>query len=194
MTKGFHHIFLSAALCIGSFFFLASCENDIKEVQNLGKGKENIEEGRDIESFLSIGGMVKARLKAPYMIRRDKDSAATIFPNSLFVTFYNELVPIPESFLKAKYGKYFVDESKVFLRDSVVFYNIKGDTMRTSELWWDQKTEELYTDKPIWFFQKVPFSLIKGRGFRTKQDFSSYHFDQVYDSQTSVADSTLPSQ
>lgn len=173
---------------------LQGCENDIEEVRALGMADEQTEEGKDIKSFLSIGGVVKAKLTAPYMIRRDKDSASTIFPRSLFVTFYDEFSIAPESFLFAKYGKYFVHQSLVLLKDSVVFYNIKGDTMKTSELWWDQNAQELYTDKAIRFSQKVPRSIIYAKGFRTKQDFSEYYFTEVTNSLVSVADTTLPSQ
>lgn len=194
MNKAIYHIIFSAALFFGSCFLLTSCRNDLKEVQSLGKGKENVEEGFEITSVLSLGGIVKAQLKAPYMLRRENDSAAVIFPKSLFVTFYRDSTTIAESFLTAKYGKYFVQDSKVFLRDSVVFYNIKGDTMKTSELWWDQSTQEIYTDKKIWFYQKIPYSVINGSGFRAKQDFSSYYFTEVHNSQMSVADTTLPGQ
>lgn len=194
MIKKHYHIVLAAALFIGSCFFFSSCENDLKEVQSIGKGKENVEEGFEITSLLSLGGVIKAQLEAPYMLRRENDSAAVIFPRALFVTFYRDSTTIAESFLTAKYGKYFVQDAKVFLKDSVRFYNIKGDTMKTTELWWDQNTQEIYTDKPIWFYQKIPFTVINGSGFRAKQDFSSYYFTEVYNSQMSVADTTLPGQ
>lgn len=191
-NRRIHTIFFF--LFLSGVFILSSCENDIKEVQNLGSGRENVEEGTNIKSILSIGGAVKAQLSSPYMISRQADSASTIFPKSLFVTFYNDSLGFAESFLRANYGKYFVNDSKVFLKDSVVFYNIKGDTMHTSELWWDQNKEEIYTDKRIKFFQKIPYSIIYGTGFHSKQDFSSYYFDNVENSQVSVADTTLPGQ
>ena len=118
MNKAIYHIIFSAALFFGSCFLLTSCQNDLKEVQSLGKGKENVEEGFEITSVLSLGGIVKAQLKAPYMLRRENDSAAVIFPKSLFVTFYRDSTTIAESFLTAKYGKYFVQDSKVFYRST----------------------------------------------------------------------------
>lgn len=193
MTKRFRHI----VAIFSMFFFIlvfSSCKNDITEVQSIGKGRENVEEGTNVKSILSLGGIVKAQLTAPYMIRRENDSASTIFPKSLFVTFYNDSTGIAESFLKAKYGKYFVKEGKVLLRDSVVFTNIKGDTMRTSELWWNQNSEEIFTDKKIWFYQKIPYSIINANGFKSSQDFSRYYFTDVQNSLLSVPDTTLPSQ
>ena len=53
-----------------------------------------------------------------------------------------------ESWLFAKYGIYYDNLNKVFLRDSVIVINIEGDTLRTPELWWDQSSGKFYTDKP----------------------------------------------
>ncbi len=48
------------------------------------------------------------------------------------------------------YARYREYERKVFLKDSVVVINIlKGDTLKTDELWWDQDKEEFYTDRPV---------------------------------------------
>jgi LPS export ABC transporter protein LptC len=75
--------------------------------------------------------------------------------------------------LDAHYARYREYESKVFLKDSVVVINIfKGDTLRTNELWWDQNTEEFYTDKPVRIYQ--PDKTIFGTGLRAAQDFSKY--------------------
>ena len=66
----------------------------------------------------------------------------------------------------------------MFLRDSVVVINIvKGDTLRTSELWWDQKTEKFYTDKPVRIYQ--PDKTIFGTGLEAAQDFKSYDIFKI---------------
>ena len=46
--------------------FLAGCENDIQEVIALGKKNAGVEEGFNIESYMSTAGKVKAKLIAPY--------------------------------------------------------------------------------------------------------------------------------
>ena len=61
----------------------------------------------------------------------------------------------------------------MFLRDSVVVINLaKGDTLKTDELWWDQNTQEFYTDKPVEIHQ--PDKTVYGKGLRAAQDFSWY--------------------
>ena len=36
---------------------------------------------------------------------------------------------------------------KVYLRDSVVVITMKGDTLKSPDLWWDQRQGIFYTDK-----------------------------------------------
>ena len=81
------------------------------------------------------------------MYRYQRDTVFTEFPNSLHVDFYDDSVRV-ESWLTAKYGIYYDNLNKVFLRDSVVVINKEGDTLRTPELWWDQNLQKFYTTKP----------------------------------------------
>lgn len=149
-----------------------SCENDIRKVDGLLNKNAAIEEALDVTSFMSQEGIMKAQLTSPYMVRHQSDSAYVEFPRTLHVDFYNDSLQI-ESVLDALYARYREYEGKVFLRDSVVVINkLKGDTLRTDELWWDQKTEEFYTDRPVRIHQ--PDKTIFGQGLRADQDFSSY--------------------
>ena len=130
-------------------FFLTACENDPGKIPNLSQKKTAVEEARNIETFMSQDAKIKARLTAPYMLRYLADSPYVEFPRTLHVDFYNDTMAI-ESQVDARYGKYREWEKKVYLRDSVVVMNkLKGDTLRTDELWWNQETEKFYTDKPV---------------------------------------------
>jgi LPS export ABC transporter protein LptC len=136
---------LYSALLVLLFF--SSCENDPKEIENWTKKAELREEAKTIESYLSQSGVMKAKLVAPLMYRYQRDTVFTEFPNTLHVDFYDDSVRV-ESWLTAKYGIYYDNMNKVFLRDSVMVINKDGDTLRTPELWWDQNQQKFYTDKP----------------------------------------------
>ncbi|MBL7697265.1 MAG: LPS export ABC transporter periplasmic protein LptC [Chitinophagaceae bacterium] len=171
MKAGSRYLKILAAL-ITSCFFVLSCENDIREVNEFMKKQTAIEEGNDVTSFMSQDGKIKARLRAPYMLRYQADSPYVEFPRTVHVDFYDDSTRI-ESTVDALYARYREYEDKVLLRDSVVVINIfKGDTLRTSELWWDKKTEEFTTDKPVRIYQKD--KTIYGRGLKAAQDFNSY--------------------
>lgn len=137
---------LSAALVSGCFF-LSACENDPQVIKDWTEKKVMVEKAKDVESYLSQGGEMRAKLLSPLMFRYQTDTVYTEFPNTLHVDFYNDSVQV-ESWLTANYGKYYESLNKVFLRDSVMVVNIDGDTLRCPELWWDQNQKRFYTDKP----------------------------------------------
>ena len=183
--------YLSLAACLSGCFFLSSCENDERKIDELLKKKVAIEEGKQIEGYMSQDSKMKARLISPYMIRSQNDSAAFMeFPNTLHVDFFSDSTQV-ESTLDAHYAKYFVNQRKIFLRDSVVVINkMNGDTLRAPELWWDQNTEEFTTDKPVRVYQRD--KTIFGKfGLKAKQDFSSYDFFGT-SGQVQVSDSIMP--
>jgi LPS export ABC transporter protein LptC len=156
------------AAFLGSCFFVCSCENDMNVVRNLGKKKIGVEEAKQIESFLSQGGKVKAKLTAPLMLRYQLDTVKVEFPKSLHVNFFDDSLRV-ESQLNAKYGRYLENENKVFLRDSVVVFNVTGDTMHAKELYWDQREQRYYTDKNVIVIYKNPAQKVYGTGLVADQ-------------------------
>ncbi len=176
--QGISRYKVSLAAFILSCLFVCSCENDLAEVDQLMKRQTGVEEAFQVTSYLSQEGTMKARLKAPYMLRHQRDpnekgdSSFVEFPRTMHVDFYDDSTKI-ESVLDAMYARYREDEEKVYLRDSVVVINLqKGDTLKTDELWWDQNTQEFYTDKPVEIRQ--PDKTVFGKGLRAGQDFSWY--------------------
>src|SRR5881392_1317374 len=166
-----------AAFLMGCIFIFC-CENDYETVQHLGEKKTAVEEAKMIESYLSQGGKIKAKLTAPFMLRYLTDSTYVEFPHSLHVDFYNDTLAV-ESQLDALYGKYREWEKKVYLRDSVVVINkMSGDTLRSPDLWWDQQTEKIYTDKPVRIYTRD--KIIFGQyGLVANQDFTEYVINQA---------------
>jgi LPS export ABC transporter protein LptC len=172
-------IYYSARLIAFSFlliaFFFSSCENDVKVINDLTKKVVMKEEAINMESFFSQDGKMKARLKAPLMLRVQADTLYTEFPNTLHVDFYNDSTKI-ETRLDCLYGKYFEGLSKVYLRDSVVVITVKGDTLRSPDLWWDQNTKLFYTDKYA-VYHGIGKVIHGGKGLVATQDLNSVIFN-----------------
>ncbi len=182
--------------CIAAFFmgcfFMIGCENDVNEVKQLGKKKPGIEEGKDIVSYLSTNGKMKAKLTAPLLLRYQGDSALkSEFPKSLYVEFYNDSTKV-ETRLSAKYGRYLEQDRKIFLRDSVVIIRVNGDTLTTSELYWDQTLGKFYTDKFVDISQREPRQKIFAKkGFTSNQEFTQItYYDLQQGSFIILPDST----
>lgn len=139
--------------------------------------KAAVDEVLTVTSFMSQDGLMKAKLTAPYMLRHQADSAYIEFPRTLHVDFYNDSMQV-ESILDAHYARYKELERKVFLKDSVVVINIaKKDTLKTSELWWDQNTQQFYTDKPVRIYE--PDKTIFGTGLKAAQNFDWYNIFNI---------------
>lgn len=171
MIKNILHknLYRQAAFIL-SCLFIFGCENDPETIKNWTQNKQLVEEVKNVETLMSEGGRMKAKLTAPYMLRREADTVYVEFPRSLAVNFFDSAGKV-ESHLTAKYGKYFESLNRVFLRDSVVVYNIKGDTLRAPELWWDQNKQKFYTDKRV-RIHKAGDLIYGGQGLEAKQDLT----------------------
>ena len=174
---------------------LVSCENDIQMVKSLSQHKLGVEEGKNIVSLMSNGGKTTAKLTAPIMLRYQLDTSKIEFPKSMHVDFYDSLTTV-ESQLFAKFGRYIENENKVFLKDSVIVFNRKMDTLWCNELYWDQAQSIFYTDKPVVISQQNPRQKIYGQGLKADQNFKWFTLNKIgrvntgQQSFINVADST----
>ncbi|MER3463667.1 MAG: LPS export ABC transporter periplasmic protein LptC [Chitinophagaceae bacterium] len=187
INRFFYKTFLQAALFTGCLFVLG-CENSQRELDRITKKKQMVEEAKDVQSIFSQQGVLKAKLKAPIMLRYQGDTALVVFPKTLHVDFFDPSGK-QESKLDALYGRYLENMNKVLLRDSVVVINVKGDTLKTPELWWDQNQRKFYTDSTVIIATKDKH-LYGGKGLEAAQDISWYIIKQPT-GVILVADSTM---
>jgi LPS export ABC transporter protein LptC len=167
-----------------------ACENSEKEIDQLYKKQVAVEEGKEIVSYMSEGGKVKAKLTSPFMLRYQTDSI--VFPRTLHVDFYNDSTDVIESTVDARYARYIELDKKVLLRDSVVVLSFKnGDTLTTQELWWDQNKKEFYTDKPAHVHQRDKI-IPALNGLRAAENLTWYDFYSVKDGRIDVPKNTVP--
>lgn len=150
-------------------FAVSSCENDIDAVMELDSKKAATENGQDIVIIFSQGGKVNAKLTGPTMERGLDKPTYVAFNNGLKVFMYNDSLGL-ESTLSAKKGKFMEDEGDVFLSDSVIVINKKGERLDTKELNWDPKRKIFYSTKEV--FIKTPTDSLHGWGLEANQDFS----------------------
>jgi len=168
------YYFLYAAALLTSCCFVCSCENTQEEIDALTKTKVMQEEATGILGYLSQDGKMKANLTAPLMLRVMADTQYVEFPRSLHVDFYDDSTKI-ETWLDSKYGKYFENYNKVYLRDSVVVITIKGDTLRCHNLWWDQNKGIFFTDS-VATYRSPGNDITGGKGMEATQDLKTVKF------------------
>ena len=170
MIKLFYKkLFLQAATLCGCLLFLG-CENDERTINAWTEKKVMVEEAVNVNALFSQTGNLKANLKAPLMLRYQGDTIYVEFPKSLHVDFFDSSGK-RESWLDARYGKHFESLNKVLLRDSVTVINIKGDTLATAELWWDQNLKKFFTDSVVRITTKDK-QIRGGQGLEASQDLN----------------------
>lgn len=152
---------------------ILSCENKIEQLNTILNKNTSTEEGFDITLYISLGGKPKTILKAPIMIRTVEPNGErkTVFPKNVNMDFYLDSTFI-NSHLKAKYGSIIESTNQLFFKDSVVVYNISGDTLWSDELYWDPALQKLYSEKPVVIKQHNPLSKLYALGFTSNKDLS----------------------
>jgi LPS export ABC transporter protein LptC len=169
----FHTSFFFTALVLLSCFFI-SCENSLDEINKITAKRIGIDTAKGVKIIYSIGSKTKSRITAPLMLRHQDAVPYIEFTKTIHADFFDDSLNV-ESTMDAHYAKYNETESKVFLRDSVVVINTKGDTLYCNELYWDRKRtgEEFYTDKPVRI--RTPTEILNGDGLDAPQDFNNWH-------------------
>ncbi len=161
-------------LALAVMLITSSCENTQEEIDVWTKESKSHEIARGVESFISESGILKAKLMAPLMYRSMQDTQYFEFPEHLHVDFYNDSVEI-ETWLDSKYGKYYEQLGKVYLRDSVVIITTNQDTLRCHDLWWDQNNGTFYTDS-VATYRSPGNDVVGGKGLVATQDLKTVTF------------------
>jgi LPS export ABC transporter protein LptC len=180
INRNYHIYTILAAILFGCFFVLSGCENDINTVKNLGKKVIGIDEAKNVESYMSQNGKTKAKLIAPSMLlSQDEYGKKVEYPKTLKVDFFDDSLHI-QSKLFARYGSFSERDSKIFLKDSVIVFNVKGDTLICKELFWDQTTQRFSTEKEVYISQTQPVrQTLIGIGFNSDQNLTDVHIGHV---------------
>ncbi|MDX2049523.1 MAG: LPS export ABC transporter periplasmic protein LptC [Chitinophagaceae bacterium] len=170
-------------------FFVWGCVNDETKVKGLFEKKLGIDSAKQVESYMSRDGKMKAKLVSPLMVRYQDTLPRVEFPNTLHVDFFDDSLKV-ESQLNARFARYFETQNKVFLKDSVVVFNTLGDTLHCVELWWDQQAAEFTTDKPVRIYRKDMIMI--GVGLKAPQDFKTFEMYNIQPSVIRVPASQFP--
>ena len=155
---------------------LYSCENDLSFIQNLSKSNESVDVVKEVNSYFSQGGKIKANLRAPIMLRYHDTIPRLEFPKKLHVDFFGDN-RIIQSYLDAKKGSYYENQGKVLLEDSVIVIRNDGDTLKTNKLIWEQSKHIFFTDEDVEIRQKT--KTIFGKGFESDEQLRNFSIDTV---------------
>ena len=157
---------------------LASCENDMAAIQRvISQEEQAVERARDVEILYSDSAIARVRIKAYTMLNHlDKKEPRREFPEGFIVDFFDENKRVSSN-LSANYAMHHINDSKIYMEDSVVVWNKAGERLEAEELTWDEKLEKVYSDE----FVKMTTTeqIIYGYGFTSNLEFTRWKIKQV---------------
>ena len=77
-----------------------------------------------------------------------------------------------DSKLSAAYGINYEDKKLIKLTDSVRVVNVKGEELKSEELFWDQTSKKIYTNKFVRIVRNG--ETLRGDGFESNESFTKY--------------------
>jgi LPS export ABC transporter protein LptC len=154
-----------------------SCENDIEKV-NFYTGKKNIpiESMYDAEILYSDSGIVSGRLKAKKLDHYAGKRAYTVMPKGIVLEFFDHDLKT-ETKLTSNYAMKYDDRDLMEAKGNVVITNIKGETLNTEHIVWNQKTEQITSDAFVKI--KTEKEILMGDGLISNQEFTKYKITKL---------------
>lgn len=165
-------------ICLAAMFF--SCVNSVKEVNDFLADKNlPIGESENVFHVYKDSGRIVFRMNTPLLL---DFSNREMHPYSEFPKGI-ELVTISKDGKDSTTitGNYAVSYSKTsiseIIGDVVVFNHTEKSELQTPQLYWDQKTNYIFTEKE--FTLTVEGDTIHGKGFESKQDLSGWVLKKI---------------
>lgn len=129
-------------------------------------------EGDDVTTLISDSGITRYRIKAKKWLVFDKaDTPYWEFPQGIYLEKFNMDLKA-DAVVEADYANYNELAQRWTLRGNVKAINLEGEQFETPLLYWDQKSESVYSDSSIVITREV--SIIQGIGFRSNQEMTQY--------------------
>lgn len=167
------HLQLLCAMMVAGFF--VQCRNaDKSDLESYLKESENlsVETVEQVVIRYTDSAVVKATIVAPEMIRYpNREEPYTEMPKGLFATFYDADGNV-DSKLSAAYGINYEKKKLIKLTDSVRVLNVKGEELKSEELYWDQMDKRIYTNKFVRIIRNG--ETLRGDGFESNENFTKY--------------------
>lgn len=163
----YNSIFMVTVFAVTMFF---SCKNNFKEVQSIGAlSSDPLTIAENINTKYTDSGKLNAILKSPKMFDfSNREFAFFEFPEGVDLTLYDD--DDNESHVIADYAIVYDDTDLIDLRGNVVLDTHNKDTLFAEQLFYDQKRQWLFTNKPVRFRTKD--QRIDGNGFDSDRNFS----------------------
>jgi len=126
----------------------------------------------DVNSLISDSGVIRYRIIADeWLVFDKKNPSYWAFEKGVYLEKFDLNFNIDAS-IKADTAYYYDKDRLWELRGSVSIQNIQGEKFDTEELFWNERTQRVYSDKFIRIEQ--PERIVTGEGFESNQQMTDY--------------------
>ena len=187
---------ITVAVCATvMLLLLPSCDDKHKNLVDAIREQDSVPDMRTtgVTTFISDSGLIRYKIIASeWLIYSRVDSPYWAFKKGIYLEKFDTLFHIDAS-IKADTA-YYYDQKRLWeLRNNVHIRSQKGDKFDTQLLYWDQRTERIYSDQFIRIEQVD--KILTGYGFDSNQQMTEY---QIFNNtgiftveDTAPTDSTL---
>lgn len=168
---------LKVMLILTVSLFVISCESNFKDVQQYNKTQLNPGgEAQDFDLKYTDSGKIKAVLVSKQMLDYSQlEFPFTEFPKGLKITVYDDQGK--ENWVESNYAISYSKTNIIDLQGNVIITTYDGKKLETEQLYYDQKNEWFYTQKPYRFIDNG--SVINGMGIDFSKDFKNLDTQQI---------------
>lgn len=150
-----------------------SCENETAKINKIASTEEvpsGTAEG--FEMLVSDSTIIRFKMQTPELIKHDNEKDPyTEFPKGVKIIKYDANMNIVSS-ITCLYAKHFDTDDRWEAKNNVVAVNLKGDTLKTEYLVWDNRKAKIYSDQFVKIIKKD--EIMYGTSFESNLDFSDY--------------------
>lgn len=176
--KSIYNIIKSIVILSG-IAMLLSCENNVKEVQNLTSNQNlPLQQGKEVEYIFTDSTKIIYRAFAVEFVETEtEDGKFNEFPKGGRIISYDTDETVAWE-IQANYAKNHHSEELWELRNNVVAKSDDGKTINTELLYWDQKKKLIYSDQYVRIITEDG-QVLEGTSFTSDEEMNEIRMKKV---------------
>lgn len=167
----------SMAIVLGSMavlLFISACSGGKKQMGEAITERDSLPvmDTREVTTLISDSGVTRYRIKTKeWKVFDRKSPPYWAFERGIYLEKFDTLFQM-EASIQADTAYYYNKEELWKLMGHVDIHNLKGERFNTELLFWNQRTQKVYSDRFIRIEQ--PDRIITGWGFESNQQMTVY--------------------
>lgn len=173
--KTFTKIFSIATVSatVAMLVSMQSCSNDDRATAPAITNRDSmpILKSVGVSTLISDSGIIRYKIiSEDWFIYDRKNPSYWSFEKGMFIEKFDESYHV-EAYISCDTAYYFDTKKLWELRGRVLVKNIKGETFKTSLLYWDQVKHEIYSDR---YMEIQGETKLRGYNFRSNEQMTEY--------------------